>query len=151
MGEFTETLPLFWECVFYRIFLAYQTGSRLKKGIEQFLALMYTVMVEIHNILPEHLCIFPILRGTLMHCNSHEIHGCSEICLTEPLLPTFYSSTLLKLYIKVPSFDKYLYILDGRFNQLQTFCIDLNNIYPSYDIEDQVNFTRKVFSCQSEN
>ncbi|CAF5105652.1 unnamed protein product, partial [Rotaria sp. Silwood1] len=58
--------------------------------------------------------------------------------------PSFSSSSLLVLNIKVQTFDVCLYLLDGRFEQLRTLYIELAKIFsPSGEIENQVNFTRK--------
>jgi hypothetical protein len=58
--------------------------------------------------------------------------------------PCFSSSTLLVLKIKIQTFSQCLWILDGRFNQLQTLNIDLANIYPPLEqIENQVSLTNK--------
>ncbi|CAF1023393.1 unnamed protein product [Rotaria sordida] len=52
--------------------------------------------------------------------------------------PTFSSSSLLILNIKVQSFCICLHILDGRFEQLHTLYIQLANIFPpSKEIENQ--------------
>jgi hypothetical protein len=59
--------------------------------------------------------------------------------------PSFSSSSLLELNIKVQSIDVCLYILDGRFEQLRTLYIELANICTSSEgIENQVRFTRKL-------
>jgi hypothetical protein len=57
--------------------------------------------------------------------------------------PTFRSSTLLELNIRVECIDDCLYLLDGRFNQLHTLHVDIRDIYPSDDIKNQVSFARK--------
>jgi hypothetical protein len=58
--------------------------------------------------------------------------------------PCFSSSTLLVLKIKIQTFSQCLWILDGRFNQLQTLNIDLANIHsPLEEIENQVSLTNK--------
>ncbi|CAM4949990.1 unnamed protein product [Rotaria socialis] len=51
--------------------------------------------------------------------------------------PTFSSSSLLVLKIKVQTFDVCLYILDGRFEQLHTLDIELANILSPSEIENQ--------------
>ncbi|CAF4535046.1 unnamed protein product [Rotaria sp. Silwood2] len=64
--------------------------------------------------------------------------------------PSFSSSSLLVLNIKVQCFDMCLYILDGRFNQLHTLVIDLVNIHPPEEIENQKkipNLKCFVLSC----
>lgn len=42
--------------------------------------------------------------------------------------PTFLSSTLLELHVCVNDFNDCLYLLDGRFNQLRAFYIDVDHI-----------------------
>ncbi|CAF3771529.1 unnamed protein product [Rotaria socialis] len=44
---------------------------------------------------------------------------------------TVASSTLLELHVCLSYFDDCLYLLDGRFNQLHTFCVDLKYILSS--------------------
>ncbi len=43
--------------------------------------------------------------------------------------PIMCSLTLLELHVKVDSFDDCLYLLDGRFSQLQTFYVDIPSAY----------------------
>ena len=58
--------------------------------------------------------------------------------------PKLSSSTLSVLNIKVQSFYMCLYLLDGRFNQLHTFYIQLAHIHcPDEGIENQVSFRKK--------
>ncbi len=59
----------------------------------------------------------------------------------DPPLPSFRSSTLLKLNIRVQTFDDCLYLLDGRFNQLHTLCVDLVHTHHPHEIKNQVCFT----------
>ncbi len=67
------------------------------------------------------------------------------IMLDDEFLPTFRSSILLKLNIKVQCFDDCLHLLDGRFNQLHMLCVDLVHIHHPHEIKNQVSFTRKTF------
>ncbi len=62
-------------------------------------------------------------------------------------LPNIFSSTLLTLNIKVSDFMDCLYILDGRFNNLQSLDIDLMMIYPLLEqVENQVSLIiRDIF------
>ncbi|CAF1483931.1 unnamed protein product [Rotaria sordida] len=46
------------------------------------------------------------------------------------LLPTVFSSTLLELRVKVTSVDDCLFLLDGRFNQLRAFYVDIASSLP---------------------
>ena len=57
---------------------------------------------------------------------------------------SFSSSTLRKLDLKVQTFGDCLYLLDGRFNQLHTFYIELVNIHPP-DEEIQNNVCSPIF------
>ncbi|CAF4481158.1 unnamed protein product, partial [Rotaria sp. Silwood2] len=65
--------------------------------------------------------------------------------------PTFSSSSLLILNIKVQNFSGCLYILDGRFDQLHTLYIELANIFlPGEKFEKQKripNLKCFVLSC----
>ncbi|CAF4539221.1 unnamed protein product [Rotaria sp. Silwood2] len=64
---------------------------------------------------------------------------------------SFSSSSLLVLNIKVQTFAMCLYLLDGRFDQLQTLYIELANIFPpSEEIKNQrkiPNLKCFVLSC----
>ena len=53
---------------------------------------------------------------------------------------SFSSSILLKLTIKVAYLDDYLFILDGRFNQLQTLHVDLDHTFSPRRIQNEVSF-----------
>ena len=67
---------------------------------------------------------------------------------------TFASPTLMKLHVKVRRIDDCLYFLDGRFNQLQTFHVNINFVdHRSAMIHDKVSYFRihrKVFFSQQE-
>jgi len=59
--------------------------------------------------------------------------------------PKLSSSTLSVLNIKIQSFDMCFYLLDGCFNQLHTFYIELAHIHcPDERVENQVSFTKKM-------
>ena len=63
--------------------------------------------------------------------------------------PKLSSSTLLVLNIKVQNFFMCLYLLDGRFNQLHTFHIELINIHPPREaIENQVSSRKNEFTFE---
>ncbi|CAF3382157.1 unnamed protein product, partial [Rotaria sp. Silwood2] len=47
-------------------------------------------------------------------------------CAGKP--PNIFSSTLTELYVNLREFDDCLYLLDDRFNQLRTFCVNINLI-----------------------
>ncbi|CAF4656270.1 unnamed protein product, partial [Rotaria sp. Silwood2] len=71
----------------------------------------------------------------------------------DPPSHTFRSSTLLKLNVRIQSFDDCLYLLDGRFNQLHTLYVDLTSIHRPNHIQNQGNLPNlKCFSlsCKKE-
>ncbi|CAF3851343.1 unnamed protein product [Rotaria sordida] len=69
----------------------------------------------------------------------------------DPPLPTFRSSTLLKLNISVQCIEDCLYLLDGRFNQLHTLYIDIIDIYHQDEIQNQGDLPNlKCFSLSCE-
>ena len=51
-----------------------------------------------------------------------------QLTFDNPFFPNIRCSTLLKLIINVQSFDDCLYLLDGRYDQLHTFHVDLVRI-----------------------
>ncbi|CAF3996996.1 unnamed protein product [Rotaria sordida] len=57
------------------------------------------------------------------------------------LLPTVFSSTLLELRVKVTSVDDCLFLLDGRFNQLRAFYVDIASSLPKSNFKiNKVSF-----------
>ncbi|CAF1425397.1 unnamed protein product, partial [Rotaria sordida] len=58
---------------------------------------------------------------------------CVRLNFDDSLHPNICSSTLLQLNIKVQCFNDCLYLLDGRFNQLHTFYVDLVQIRRPHD------------------
>ena len=55
--------------------------------------------------------------------------------------PTVISSNLLKLHIIIFHFNDLLYLLDGRFNQLHTFHVNISAICSNdLTINNQVNY-----------
>ena len=69
---------------------------------------------------------------------------------------SFSSSNLLELNLKVQSFSNLLYLVDGRFSQLHTLIVDLNNIvYQPKHLENKVSLKRKeirlFFAFSDEN
>jgi len=57
--------------------------------------------------------------------------------------PTMFSSTLLELNVKVQCVDECLYLLDGRFSQLQAFYVDIASSCPRY-LPSKINEINKV-------
>ena len=69
-----------------------------------------------------------------------------------PPLP--FSSTLFKLDLKVQTLADCLYLLDGRFNRLHTFYIELLHSHPpEEDIQNNVSsfIPESLFSVKQEN
>ncbi|CAF2141767.1 unnamed protein product [Rotaria magnacalcarata] len=75
----------------------------------------------------------------LIHLKFYESSYKNRIRLffDDPPLSTFRSATLLKLNIRLQCFDDCLYLLDGRFNQLQILYVDLIHIRPPHEIKNQ--------------
>ncbi|CAF3082595.1 unnamed protein product [Rotaria sp. Silwood2] len=70
-----------------------------------------------------------------------------RLLFDDPPPPTFHSSTLQKLNIKIQCFDDCLYLLDGRFNQLNTLYVDLLSIQCPEEIHNQSDLPNlKCFS-----
>ncbi|CAF3775208.1 unnamed protein product [Rotaria sordida] len=70
-----------------------------------------------------------------------------RLLFDDPPPPTFHSSTLQKLNIKIQCFDDCLYFLDGRFNQLNTLFVDLLSIRLPEEIHNQSDLPNlKCFS-----
>ncbi len=59
-----------------------------------------------------------------------------------PSLPNVFSSTLLELHVVLDSYIDCLYLLDGRFNQLHTFCVLICSFSGplSMTINNEVNY-----------
>jgi hypothetical protein len=54
--------------------------------------------------------------------------------------PTVISSTLLELYVDLDIFSDCLYLLDGRFNQLRTFHVNIDFIILRFVINNKVDY-----------
>jgi hypothetical protein len=86
--------------------------------------------------------VFTRLITLMLYESSHS--KCVRLVFDDPPPPTFSSSTLRKLKIRLQTFNDCLYLLDGRFNQLQTLIVDLMKIHPPDEIKIQVSFIRNV-------
>ncbi|CAF3894325.1 unnamed protein product [Rotaria sp. Silwood1] len=62
---------------------------------------------------------------------------CVRLNFNELLLPNFHSSTLLKLNIRVQSFNDCLHLLDSRCNELHMLYVDLVNLRHPHEIQNQ--------------
>lgn len=101
------------------------------------------MLESIANIFNSILVVFTRLTTLILYESSYKNRV--PIMLDDEFLPTFRSSIVLKLNIKVQCFDDCLHLLDGRFNQLHTLCVDLVHIHHPHEIKNQVSFTRKTF------
>jgi len=55
--------------------------------------------------------------------------------------PSIFSSNLLELHVNLETFTDCLYLLNGRFNQLRKFYVNICMIVPSHlVIDNQVNY-----------
>jgi hypothetical protein len=87
------------------------------------------------------------MMNNLIHLTFYDAsHKGIRLKIDSPL-PNISSSTLLTLNVKVCNFKDCLYILDGRFNNLQSLHIDLMTIYPLLEqVENQVSLIiRDIF------
>jgi hypothetical protein len=95
---------------------------------------IYELIAKIFN------SIFIIFkRVTTLILDESSFRNRVRLCLTDPLLTNFHSSTLLQLVINVQCFDDCLYLLDGRFPHLHTLYVELANMYFSNEIPNQVS------------
>jgi hypothetical protein len=81
---------------------------------------------------------------TLVICES-SYKNCVRLLFENPPHPSFRSSTLRILKMKLQCFDDCLYLLDGRFNQLHTLIVDLTHVHRPIEIQNQVSFTIKIY------
>ncbi len=94
------------------------------------------------NIFGYILTVFTSLIHLILYESSYK--NCVRLNFDDPLL-NFRSSILRQLKIRVQSFQDCLCLLDGRFNELHTLCVDSVNIHCPSEIQNQVSFTRKTF------
>ncbi|CAF4179368.1 unnamed protein product [Adineta steineri] len=76
-----------------------------------------------------------------------------QLTFNNPFFPNIRCSTLLKLIVSVKIFDDCLYLLDGRYDQLHTFHVDLATIlFPDDSINQDHLPNLKCFSlsCKME-
>ncbi|CAF1236044.1 unnamed protein product [Rotaria sp. Silwood1] len=92
-------------------------------------------ILSMANICDKIFTVFTGLTTFVLYESSYI--NCVRLNFDDPLFPNFCSSTLLKLIISVHSFDDCLYLLDGRFDQLHTFHVDLANTWCPDEIKNQ--------------
>ncbi|CAM4834649.1 unnamed protein product [Rotaria magnacalcarata] len=103
------------------------------------------MILSAKNICNHILTVFTSLISLTLYESSYKKR--IPLLFDDAFLPTFRSSTLLKLKIRVQCFDDCLYLLDGRFNQLHTLCVDLTHINEPDEIKNQGNLPNlKCFS-----
>lgn len=80
----------------------------------------------------ERINVFTHILSVFNNIHYLKLYGPSESCVHqfsfEDRSPTFFSSTLKELHIHVLWFSDCLYLLDGRFNQLQTLIVTIDSI-----------------------
>ncbi len=82
-----------------------------------------------------------------LRCLKFHPYSDVNICYNERLSfsfrepSTFFSSSLMELHINVCNFTDCLYLLDGRFKQLHTFCVNVDQFrLPSEAIINKVDY-----------
>lgn len=103
----------------------------------------FKMLSSVRNIFE---CIFPMfmkLTYLILHESSYKDCVRLNFDCEDPSFLHLRSSTLRKLKINIQSFNDCLYILDGRFNQLDTLIIDLVNLRDRTEIENQVSFLQR--------
>jgi hypothetical protein len=98
--------------------------------------------MSVENICDKIFTVFTRPITLVLHESSYKNRV--RLYFDDTFLPNFHSSTLLKLTISVQCFYDCLYLLDGRFNQLHTLCIDSFYIDRTNEIKNEVSFTRKT-------
>jgi hypothetical protein len=94
------------------------------------------------NICTDILTIFTHLITLVMRESSYNHY--LRLCLYDdhPFFSSFRSSTLRILNVRLLTFRDCLYLLDGRFDQLHTLIVDLANVRPPEEVQNQVSFTK---------
>jgi hypothetical protein len=100
------------------------------------------MLLSVANICHHIFTVFTRLIALELYESSYKNHV--RLNFGDLSLPNFRSSTLLKLNIKVHCFDDFLYLLDGRFNQLHTLYVDLVHIRRPEEIKNEVSLKRKT-------
>jgi hypothetical protein len=103
---------------------------------------------SVENICDKIFSIFTRLTTFVLYESSYKNRV--RLSFEDTFLPNFGSSTLLKLIINVHSFNDCLSILDGRFDQLHSFHVDLVNTWCPDEIKNPVSFIR-IISILSNN
>ncbi|CAF1264653.1 unnamed protein product [Rotaria sordida] len=108
----------------------------------------FEMLSSVVNIYDYIFSVFTHLIVVALYESSYK--DCVRLCFNDSLHPNIRSSTLLKLNIKVQCFNDCLYLLDGRFNQLHTFYVDLVRIRIPQEVENQGDLPNlKCFSLSS--
>jgi hypothetical protein len=86
-----------------------------------------TSMKETTSLFTNVLTVYTNLRYLNCRSSSYDTFYGS---LFFDVTPTFSSSTIIELHVYVSGFSDCLYLLDGRFNQLRTFYVNIRFIPP---------------------
>ncbi|CAF3690225.1 unnamed protein product [Rotaria sp. Silwood1] len=104
------------------------------------------------NIYDSILTVFTNLNDFMLYESSYKNR--LRLFFHDPPPRSFCSSTLRKLSVRLQCIDDCLYLLDGRFNQLQTLYVDLVNLHGSHRIQNKKDLPNlKCFSlsCNGES
>ncbi|CAF3575023.1 unnamed protein product [Rotaria sordida] len=106
------------------------------------------MLSSVVNIYDYIFSVFTHLIVVALYESSYK--DCVRLSFNDSLHPNIRSSTLLKLNIKVQCFNDCLYLLDGRFNQLHAFYVDLVRIRIPHEVKNQGDLPNlKCFSLSS--
>ncbi|CAF1104259.1 unnamed protein product [Adineta ricciae] len=95
----------------------------------------YEIFLFMSNLVNE---IFNILPGlTTLVFSEVKYQNCFRLDFSESPLNCFTSPILQKLIVHVENFDDCLYLLDGRFPQLETMHVDLITIRPPKHVRSE--------------
>ena len=106
------------------------------------------MLLSVTNICNDIFTIFTHLITLVIRESSYRNRVRLFLYDDHPPHPSFRSSTLRILNIRLQTFDDCLCLLDGRFNQLHTLIVDLAHILYPDEILNQVSFAKKNLCCQ---
>lgn len=92
------------------------------------------------NIFTQMFTVFTNLR----YLNFDPRLNYQERLSIDPQCPKFFCSTLRELHVNLDDFKTCLYLLDGRFNQLDTFYVNITSIeFSNPKIINEVGYKNK--------
>jgi hypothetical protein len=99
------------------------------------------MLSSVRNIYNSIFTVFPRLITLILLESTYS--NCVRLSFHDSPIPCRFS-TIRELNIKVHSFGDCLELLDGRFDQLHTFIVDLVHIRSPRETKNQVSFIRKI-------